>query len=686
MDKVLVDYDADISGFKKQIDTLESELLKVESSAKKSSGAINESFTKTSKSASVLQNDLKKVATNLQAATQTEAVTQFGEKTAASFGKITQSANQLPGALGNAANGVTNLLQSFKALLSNPIVLLISGITAALYGLFKAFTSTDSGANKFNAILGEMSAVVDVIRQRAISLTDAIGNIFKGEFTQAAKDFGKAVSLNVSDFEDATKAANKYVYALDSLEDSENNYISNRAENANKIAKLEFLASDRSKSITERREALKEAIRLGEEESKQNIKFAQERLEIEAAKLAGLSGVTKQEIIRFLTLSDAEQESAKQSLKTVRNNNEEKFKVLEELYARTIQADTQFFEENKRNNSKLSTLNETFAKEELDKLIQNIKDKNEARKGERIAPLKAIVGGKSQSEIDAEKELQVKTNLNENLNQLEKEKVEQEKTDQKFRIQQNKEALEERLANERIFAERSIEISQQTAQALSSLSDVITNNELKNLKEQLDKKKITQEQYDQQVKKIEREKAERDKRIAIFNAIINTAAAVTKALPDVILAAAAGIAGAIQIAAIQSEPIPKFAKGTKFLQRGNNKVGIDTIPAMLNEGEAVIPTDINRKHKDIVGAMFDGNLNDLIDRKYIAPALRQYKEAHESKSNSNFADRIAASLAIQNKFTDKEINKRLDKVARVSQENTHHLSKVLRRNTNPRLP
>jgi hypothetical protein len=54
--------------------------------------------------------------------------------------------------------------------------------------------------------------------------------------------------------------------ALDELEDSQDNYISNSAETANKIAKLEFTAADRSKSNAVRRASLKEAIKLSEEE------------------------------------------------------------------------------------------------------------------------------------------------------------------------------------------------------------------------------------------------------------------------------------------------------------------------------------------------------------------------------------------------------------------------------------
>lgn len=49
---------------------------------------------------------------------------------------------------------------------------------------------------------------------------------------------------------------------------------------------------------------------------------------------------------------------------------------------------------------------------------------------------------------------------------------------------------------------------------------------------------------------------------------------------------------------------PRLKTGTTYLQRGKHPAGEDTIPAWLNEGEAVIPTDKNRKYKQAVEAIY----------------------------------------------------------------------------------
>jgi TP901 family phage tail tape measure protein len=95
-------------------------------------------------------------------------------------------------------------------------------------------------------------------------------------------------------------------------------------------------------------------------------------------------------------------------------------------------------------------------------------------------------------------------------------------------------------------------------------------------------KKITQKQYNDYVAKLDGdmvkkekaikiEQAKREKRLNIFNSIINTASAVVEALPNIPLSIAAGIAGGIQTGVIMAQPLPEFAKGgkTTFADGGN---------------------------------------------------------------------------------------------------------------------
>jgi BMFP domain-containing protein YqiC len=69
------------------------------------------------------------------------------------------------------------------------------------------------------------------------------------------------------------------------------------------------------------------------------------------------------------------------------------------------------------------------------------------------------------------------------------------------------------------------------------------------------------EKFEKKKAELERKRARRAKAVAIFEAIVNTAAAVVKSLPNLPLAIATGAIGAAQIGTIASTPLPAFADG-----------------------------------------------------------------------------------------------------------------------------
>jgi len=126
-------------------------------------------------------------------------------------------------------------------------------------------------------------------------------------------------------------------------------------------------------------------------------------------------------------------------------------------------------------------------------------------------------------------------------------------------------------------------------------------------------KAISQAQYDKtlealdkkredQIKKLEREQAVREKALAVFNAIINGAAEIIKVSANPALVAITAATIASQLAVIIAQPIPKFAKGTLSVQGGTD--GQDSVHAMVMPGEAIIPTRTNRRYKEAVKAIY----------------------------------------------------------------------------------
>jgi len=207
------------------------------------------------------------------------------------------------------------------------------------------------------------------------------------------------------------------------------------------------------------------------------------------------------------------------------------------------------------------------------------------------------------------------------------------------------------------------------------------NSEMNRLKEERDARLSSNKLSAKEREKIEREYAEKEralnreqwekaKQVQIANAIIQTAQAVLAAFSSgaaipfagpavgAAYAAVAGAIGAAQIAIIASQQNPYF-EGTAFVERGSNPRGRDTIPARLNEGEAVIPTDANAKYPGMAQAWIDGRLDDYIMKQFVAPKLSEMERSVKAESMSAMFDdfRLFRSIERGNSIAEQGFNK-----------------------------
>jgi hypothetical protein len=149
--------------------------------------------------------------------------------------------------------------------------------------------------------------------------------------------------------------------------------------------------------------------------------------------------------------------------------------------------------------------------------------------------------------------------------------------------QLNKEAAQQNAESLKQSIEGALGAIQQVSNALGAFRDAQhkkemaqidaqKNRQIKALDEEKKKGLITEEEYQRKLDSInedaaqkeaaaKKKQAEADKRAALINAAIQTALAIVKAAPNPALMALAGVVGAIQIAAIASQPIPQFKDG-----------------------------------------------------------------------------------------------------------------------------
>ena len=111
---------------------------------------------------------------------------------------------------------------------------------------------------------------------------------------------------------------------------------------------------------------------------------------------------------------------------------------------------------------------------------------------------------------------------------------------------------------------------------------------------------------------------------ALFEIAINTARAIMAVTAEAALAAPAiipqyVILGALQAAAVLAQPLPKYKKGTLSVKG----VGTDDSElALLQPGEAVIPTETNRKYHPAIKAIYENKIKPQDINQFVTMKLR----------------------------------------------------------------
>jgi hypothetical protein len=444
----------------------------------------------------------------------------------------------------------------------------------------------------------------------------------------------------IKNLKDAGKAAAAVEAEYQRIYRAETSLIPIEAERNKKIAQYRDIAEDTNNTLDERLEASRNAAELEKKNLDERLKIEQDRLENMKAE-AEISS-SKDEDLRAIAEQEAKiAQISEQSTMTM---------------IKLKKTENRLTEEDKRTKEEIAKLNQDAANEAQDLIIENqqkrellnTKDiENEFEKQQRILEIERDANLKrlEQEEERRLKEIELmeiseeeKNNLyletQENFN-LQKQEQEQIFNEGMIEINQNKndkileddkKLQDERLKNQENFVQGATAI----IGTLSSFNQLQMQQELDMAGDNEKKKEQIKKKY-----------AEKEKKMAIIQAVIDTALSVSKNLAQYsmplgpIMAAAAAAMGAIQIATISRQ---KFAKGGMIKGLGNGFS--DSIPASLSNGESVINAKSTAMFKPILsqinevggGVRFadggiageSGSINtNIIDPSDIANAIKQ---------------------------------------------------------------
>jgi hypothetical protein len=220
---------------------------------------------------------------------ETESVNEGG------FNKLGESLSNLSPAFQSGIQGAKTLGVQLLALAANPIGATILAVVGAVTLLYKAFASTNDGADKLEQIMDGLGAVLNVLRDRVLSAGKAIANFFSGDFKGALAEAKKSVGGFGSEIEREFKQAATAKRYLQEVEDSLRSLSVSRAKLNRDLARSKEIITDENASYAEKKKAI-EAVRIAEEKQTQaELRNAEKKLK--AIKLANsLSDVSDENL------------------------------------------------------------------------------------------------------------------------------------------------------------------------------------------------------------------------------------------------------------------------------------------------------------------------------------------------------------------------------------------------------
>lgn len=273
-----------------------------------------------------------------KAATSVESV---GTAAAESGGKF-QILNDIKNVVSNfvpafkkAEGGVNAFSGSLKALLANPVVLIITAIVASLKFIYEAFQSNVKIGKEIAAVWEGLSAVGTQVKDAIFGLTRALVYAAEAAFKFITLDFKgaseamkKANGEATTSFNQLTNAANGTTFAivrgLEKQQQANNKAKKEQAVRESEINKLlvqsREILTDETASIKEKKKALEEVTRAEKASAAEKVRTAQIDLDIlkrKAKALGGQAEIKMKQEIRDATiaLNEAETENAMTGIK-----------------------------------------------------------------------------------------------------------------------------------------------------------------------------------------------------------------------------------------------------------------------------------------------------------------------------------------------------------------------------------
>jgi len=181
----------------KEIDTLkkkESELVVLQNSLNLKTDAGKHAFNNIQKEIESTKYEIVKYQKEIEGIDVSKL--SVNKKDVGEYTDFVEILDEIPGAAGQASQGVKSFGASLKALLANPIVLLIAALVSALALLYKGFERSATGSRQLSKATAYLSGLMGAVTKIAEQLAQWFDKLFTDP-QKAIEDLGKIILNNL---------------------------------------------------------------------------------------------------------------------------------------------------------------------------------------------------------------------------------------------------------------------------------------------------------------------------------------------------------------------------------------------------------------------------------------------------------------------------------------------------------
>jgi hypothetical protein len=545
----------------------------------------------------------------------------------------------------------TGAMKAFRiALAATGVGLLVIGLIALVENFDKVKRALENSIPGFKTVSNAIGDVVDTIKEWVGASDDA--ERAGAAFDAATKKQNAAADAVVKSYERriaVEKAAGRSTTELEiqreqAVIDANEKILKDYRSKSSEIVQLD--EEEKQKAVQAARDAA-DAIA----ESQNNILIIRTEAAKKAADIAA-EAAKKQ--------AETELEVAKASRESINKLDEQNAEFsknlrlsIEQEYQKELQ---KLAEDKKKRDEEIAKSFESINEDLIDGQINRLR-RLEAEEGSTSDRRIQLIELESKKQIDA-----IRLTVDEKAkadNQIKLIEAETQKAIRDERKKSRDEAIDNALqiANETIELFGNIlQIQQIQSQQRIEQIDAASQKELEAIDKSAQTEAEKQRQRDalnlrtqQRIAAEKTKQAQSEKTLAIFTAVINTAAEVTKNIANPVLAAITAAAGLAQIAIISAQPVPKFKKGGPVGGR-SHEAGGTLIEA--EKGEYVVNKSSVSRHRQALDAMNTSSVafRKFIDEKYVRPAIAGY--AMNSKR-----DGITVNASLNSKSMERKLDK-----------------------------